>query len=128
MRLLSHLLPAMPMMAAVLLYTAAPAWAGDEIYRGHAVSVCPDIPHYPNATSYDPFDSSFDRRSARTRTTDDLQVVVGWFQAHLGPGWTYRKPPRDVWPQTHRFFGPRGRAVEIRTDVYPIEIVFSCNE
>jgi hypothetical protein len=89
--------------------------------------VCRNIPHYPNATSYDPFDSSFDSRSAHTRTTDEVDRVGQWFQANLGPGWTYRRPSPDVWPQTHEFWGPGGWAIEIRTDVYPIGIVFECN-
>lgn len=115
-------------IAATLLCAGAPASAKDEEYNHRGVSVCPDIPHYPNATSYDPFDSSFDGRSAHTRTTDDWRVVVAWFQGHLGPGWTYRQPAPDERPQTPEFFGPGGWAVEIRTDVYPIGIVFECNE
>ena len=114
-------------MAAALVCAGAPAQAGDEEYQGHAVSVCRTIPHYPNAQSYDPFDSSFDSRSAHTRTTDDWRLVVAWFQANLGPGWRYRAPARDEWPQTHVFYGPGDWVVEIRLDVYPIGIVFSCN-
>jgi len=114
-------------MAAVLLCPGAPARAGDEVYQNRAVSVCRTIPHYPNAQSYEPFDSSFDSRSARTRTTDDWHAVVNWFKAHLGPDWTYRQPASDEWPQRPMFSGPGGWTVEIETNVYPTQINFTCN-
>ncbi len=120
-------------VAAALLCAGASAWAGDEVYQqcpncqARAVAVCRTIPHYPNAQSYEPFDPSFDSISARTRTTDNPGAVVDWFKAHLGPGWTYRQPARDEWPQTPMFWGPGGWAVTIETGKWPTEINFSCN-
>jgi hypothetical protein len=127
-------------VAAALLCTGAPAWAGDEYYKpcinceGKMVSVCPTLPHYPNAHAYDPDtgadnfdDKSFDSRSAHTRTNDAPGVVAGWFQGHLGPDWTYRPPARDEWPQTYYFWGPARWTVEIRSDKWPTQILFVCD-
>ncbi len=47
-------------VAAGLLCAGASAWAGNEYYRpcincqAKMVSVCPTLPHYPNAHAYDP--------------------------------------------------------------------------
>jgi hypothetical protein len=119
-------------VAAALLCAGASAWARDEYYKGCincqaiGVSTCRTIPHYPNAKSYEPYDSNYDMISARTETTDNAGAVEDWFKAHLGPGWTYHPPAPGLWPPTPQFSGPGGWIVEIDAGQYPVAIRFFC--
>jgi hypothetical protein len=114
-------------LTAALLFAGAPAGARSEIYQERVVWVCPDIPHYPNAESVDPYNRSFDSRSAYTRTTDNWLAVVDWFRAHLGTEWTYREPVPDERPNSFpMFLNSAGENVAVLTDRYPIEITYRC--